>query len=445
MKRKIYQKLVEWRDNPRHKPLVLLGARQVGKTYILKQFGNREFDSFVYVNCHNNPFASSLFSDFNISRIIYQLEQYYECSITPGQTLLFFDEIQEVRNGIPALKYFCEEMRALHVVVAGSMLGISLREDESYPVGKIDNLRMYPMTFHEFLQANGREKLAESLRNLRWDELLIHHSTLVEYLRQYYFAGGMPESVSTWIETHDARETRNVQRAILSTYFGDMGKHTKTEVERIRMIWNSIPAQLAKENKKFIFGAIKKGARAAEYENSIQWLVDSGLIYRVCRISKPEEPLKFYADHSAFKVYLHDVGLLACLCGVRSSEMLLGMEAFTEFKGAFTENYVMNQIKSLECSDSIADEVFYYSKENSPLEVDFVVQGGTRVIPVEVKAEVNVRSKSLSTFVTNEFARYSLKALRCSMLPYADQQWMENIPLYAVEAYFSKEGLGIEA
>ncbi|MGN0238017.1 MAG: ATP-binding protein [Lepagella sp.] len=444
MKRKIYKNLMEWKENPRHKPLVLLGARQVGKTYILIEFGEKEFDNFVYVNCHNNPFASSLFSDFNIARIIYQLEQNSECSIIPGKTLLFFDEIQEVKNGIPALKYFCEDMRDLHVVVAGSLLGISLREDESYPVGKIDNLRMYPMTFDEFLMANGRDRLADLLRSLKWADLAIHHETLVEYLRQYYFTGGMPEAVSIWIESHNARETRNVQRAILSAYFGDMGKHTKSEVERIRMIWDSIPSQLAKENKKFIFGAVKKGARAAEYEKSIQWLVDSGLIYKVCRISKPEEPLKFYADNSAFKVFLHDVGLLACLCGARSSAMLLGMGAFTEFKGAFTENYVMNQIKSLEDSDSIADDLFYYSKDNSPLEVDFVVQGGRRVIPVEVKAEENVRSKSLSTFVHNEFVGYSLKALRCSMLPYADQQWMENIPLYAVEAFFSREGLGIE-
>ena len=444
MKRKIYQKLLEWKNNPRHKPLVLLGARQVGKTYILKEFGKKEFNNFVYVNCHNNPFASSLFSDFNIKRILYQLEQDNECNIIPGKTLLFFDEIQEVKNGIPALKYFCEENRELHVVVAGSMLGVSLREDESYPVRKIETFRMYPMTFEEFLQANGRERLADSLREMQWEELSIHHETLVEYLRQYYFTGGMPEAVSTWIDGHNARETRNVQRAILSTYFGDMGKHTKTEVERIRTVWDIIPSQMAKEKKKFIFGAVKKGARAAEYEKSLQWLADSGLIYKVCRISKPEEPLKFYADTSAFKVFLHDVGLLACLCGARSSEMLLGMGAFTEFKGAFTENYVMNQIKSLEDSDVIGNEIFYYSKESSPLEVDFVVQGGKRVVPVEVKAEHNVRSKSLTTFVNQEFSSYSLKALRCSMMPYADQQWMENIPLYAVEAFFSKEGVGIE-
>lgn len=444
MKRKIYQKLVEWKNNPRHKPLILLGARQVGKTYILKVFGEKEFDHFLYVNCHNNPFVTSLFSDFNTERILYQLDQAYECHIVPGKTLLFFDEIQEVKNGIPSLKYFCENLRELHVVVAGSMLGISLREDESYPVGKVDNLRMYPMTFDEFLMANGRGQLAESLRIMQWETLSIQHETLVEYLRQYYFVGGMPEAVSTWIDSHDAKLTRSVQRAILSTYFSDMGKHTKTEVERIRLVWDSIPSQLAKENKKFIFGAVKKGGRAAEYEKAIQWLVDTGLIYKVCRISKPEEPLKFYADCSAFKVFLHDVGLLACLCGARSSAMLLGMKVFSEFKGALTENYVMNQIKSLEESSGIADDTFYYSKDGSPLEVDFVVQGGARVIPVEVKAEENVHSKSLAAFVKNEFPNFTLKALRCSMLPYADQQWMENIPLYAVEAFFQKEGLGAD-
>ena len=249
MKRKIYPKLVAWKNNPQHKPLVLLGARQVGKTYILKEFGKNEFDHFVYVNCHNNPFASSLFSDFNITRIIYQLEQLYECRIIPGKTLLFFDEIQEVKNGISALKYFCEDLRELHVVVAGSMLGISLREDESYPVGKIDNLKMYPMSFDEFLLANGRDRLAQSLRNLQWADLSIHHDTLVEYLRQYYFTGGMPEAVSTWIKGKNASETRTVQKAILSTYFGDMGKHTKTEVERIRMLWNSIPRNWQKKTR----------------------------------------------------------------------------------------------------------------------------------------------------------------------------------------------------
>lgn len=443
MERNIYENLVQWKNNPRHKPLILLGARQVGKTFILKEFGQNEFNNMLYINCHNNPFVESLFVDFNISRILYQLEQAYECKIVDGSTLLVFDEVQEVKNGIPALKYFYEERQHLHVAVAGSMLGISLRSNESFPVGKVDCLKMYPMTFDEFLIANNRKQLAIVVRTMQWELISIHHDSLTEYLRQYYFVGGMPEAVSTWIETHDAKLTRSVQQAILSAYFNDMGKHSSKEVERIRMLWDSIPAQLAKENRKFIFGIIKKGARAAEYEQAIQWLVDAGLIYKIYRISKPCEPLKFYADNMAFKVFMHDVGLLACLCGARSSVMLLGMAAFTEFKGAFAENFVLSQIKSLENEVGIENNIFYYSKENSPLEIDFIVQANARVIPIEVKAEQNVKSKSLSTFVNGEFAAYNLKALRCSMLPYIDQQWMENVPLYAVEAFFRKVGLGI--
>lgn len=444
MKRFIYKNLKKWKDSPTRKPLILLGARQVGKTYILKQFGKEEFDNMVYVNCHNNPFVESLFVDFDIDRILYQIELQYEQRITIGKTLLFFDEIQEVKNGIPSLKYFCENKRDLHVVVAGSLLGISLREEESFPVGKVDSLRMYPMTFDEFLIANGREMLTECLNTLDTNMLAPHHNTLVEYLRQYYFVGGMPEAVLTWLDTHDPNATREVQRSILSTYNRDFGKHTKTEAERIRMVWNSVPAQLAKENKKFVFGVVKQGARAAEYERAIQWLVDAGLIYRVCRISKPEEPLHFYADAMCYKVFMMDVGLLACMSGARSKAMLLGMEVFSEFKGAFTENFVMSQIKSLEKYDGMDNNIFYYSKDNSPLEVDFVIQGRDRVIPVEVKAEQNVRSKSLSTFVNQEFSKYALKGLRCSKLPFVSQDWMENIPLYATESYFTKEGIGCD-
>lgn len=444
MRRNVYNELLVWKDNPKHKPLVLLGARQVGKTYIVKDFGRHEFENLVYVNCHNNSFVKNLFVDFNIERIIYQIEQSYEQKIAPGKTLLFFDEIQEAENGIPVLKYFCEEKRELHVIVAGSLLGISLRENESYPVGKIDDLRMYPMTFDEFLLANGREMLADAVRNLDWESMKVHHEVLVEYLRQYYFTGGMPEVVSTWLEEHDAKKTREVQRSILASYNKDMGKHTQTEVIRIRQVWDSIPAQLAKENKKFIFGAVKKGARATDFEKALHWLADAGLIYRIARVSTPKEPLKFYADVSAFKVYLLDHGLLACMTGARSSEMLIGMDVFSEFKGAFTENYVLTQIKSLELHDEMDKNVFYYTKNGSTMEIDFLVQGNRRVIPTEVKAEENVKAKSLRNFVNEEFENYHLKGLRSSMKPYIDQGWMENIPLYSTEAYFKREGLGTD-
>lgn len=444
MKRQIYKSLIEWKNNKEHKPLILLGARQVGKTYILKEFGKNEFDDMVYVNCHNNSFVDGLFYNFDTNRILYQIEQAYEKKIIPGKTLLFFDEIQEVKNGIPALKYFCEDIRDLHVVVAGSLLGISIREDESYPVGKVNDLRMYPMSFGEFLLANERELLAEAVEKLDWDSLRLHHDTLTEYLRQYYFVGGMPEAVMSWVEHKDAKVVRSIQRSILSTYNKDIGKHTKTDVVRIRQVWDSIPAQLAKENKKFIFGIIKKGARSAEFDKALQWLADAGLIYRVPRVSKPEEPLKFYADESAFKVFMLDHGLLACMCGARSTQMLLGDSVFSEFKGAFTENYVIGQIKSLEIHDEMDKNIFYYSKDNSTMEIDAIVQTNSRVVPTEVKAEYNVQSKSLSTFVKSEFKDYNLKGLRISMQPYVDQGWMENIPLYAAEAFFRNGGLGTD-
>lgn len=444
MKRNIYKELLSWKNNPKHKPLVLLGARQVGKTYIIKEFGKNEFDNMLYVNCHNNKFADTLFVDFNMDRIIYQLEQANEKKIIPGKTLLFFDEIQEVPNGISSLKYFCEDRRDLHVVVAGSLLGISIRKDESYPVGKVNDLRMYPMTFDEFLMANGRDMLAEAVRNLDWESMTIQHDSLTDYLRQYYFCGGMPEAVSTWLENHDAKETRDVQRSILATYSKDMGKHTSTEVVRIRQVWESIPAQLAKENKKFIFGAIKKGARAVDFEKAIQWLVDAGLVYKISRVSKPQEPLKFYSDDSTFKIYLLDCGLLSCMCGARSREMLIGTNVFSEFKGAFTENYLLSQIKSLEVHDEMDKNIFYYSKDNSTMELDFVVQGHNRIIPTEAKAEENVHAKSLRLFITQDFKEYNLTGVRASMLPYKDQGWMMNIPLYSAEAYFKNEGLGTD-
>lgn len=442
MQRLILDDLLIWKDDPQRKPLILLGARQVGKTFILKEFGRTAFKNLVYVNCHNNPFAENLFADFNIERILYQIEQAYECHIVVGETLLFFDEIQEVKNGVASLKYFCEDKRDLHVVVAGSLLGVSLHKDESYPVGKVNDLRMYPMTFHEFLLANGRKQLADALLKMDWTSLSIHHDTLIEYLRQYYFVGGMPEAVAEWVESRDAKRVRSIQRGIIGSYIKDMSKHAQADIQRIQQVWNSIPMQLSKENKKFIFGAIKKGSRAADFERAIQWLLDAGIIYKVERVRTPEEPLKFYADDSAFKIFLHDQGILACLTGARSSSMLLGMEVFSEFKGAFTENFVLTQLKAQEKHDNLERNVFYYSKDNSTQEVDFVVQGANRILPVEVKAEENVHSKSLRVFITEDNAEKHFKGIRFSMKPYIDQGWMENVPLYGTEAFIRKEGLG---
>lgn len=434
MERKITEELVNWKNRNDRKPLILLGARQVGKTYILKEFGKREFRQFIYLNCEKELFSKELFRDFNVNRIVLELGRYYETSITPGDTLIVFDEIQTVPNAITSLKYFCEDLPELHVASAGSLLGISLREGESYPVGKVNTLKIYPMSFSEYLLACGRSSLCEMIESLDWDGMKVMDNLLREYLRQYYFTGGMPEAVKTYVETYDVEKVREVQREILDAYSRDFAKHTKPQVARIRQVWNNIPPQLARENKKFIFGAVKKGARASEFEIAIQWLLDAGLIYKVNRVKEPLQPLKFYKDEAAFKLFLLDCGLLACLIEANPNEMLLGSHAFVDFKGAFTENFVLQQMMSAGISS-----VFYYSKENSTMEIDFLVQAKHGIIPIEVKAEVNVKSKSLNKFVTVDFNRLSFKGLRISMLPYVDQGWMENIPLYATEAFLSRQ------
>lgn len=431
MERSIYQQLLAWKDAEDRKPLILLGARQVGKTYILKELGSREFRNLVYVNCHNNPFAQSLFSDFSMSRIVHAIEINYEVKIEPGKTLLFFDEIQEAPNAIPSLKYFCEDMRSLHVVAAGSLLGISLRENESFPVGKVNTLNMFPMTFREFLLALGRTQLHDVVFSGDWEMMNSLSGLLTEMLRQYYFVGGMPEAVAVWAATSDPNKVRQTQNDVLSTYYRDFGKHGNTLVHRIRQVWDSIPAQLARENKKFIFGALKKGARATDFEKAIQWLADAGLIYKVHRVSAPKYPLKFYKDNNAYKIYLLDCGLLAFLSESRPQDMLLGDNAFTEFKGAYTENFFLQELTGIGNIPA-----YYYSKDNSRLEIDFLVQKEGRVIPCEVKAEENVKSKALRTFVADEWPELNLSGLRCSMKPFAKQSWMQNIPLYGLEGFF---------
>ena len=432
MERLIYNDLLKWKNSRNHKPLILFGARQVGKTYILNQFGKREFDNYVYINCHNNEFVTTLFRNFDIERILIDIERHTEKKITVGKTLLIFDEIQEVHNGISSLKYFCENKPELHVAVAGSLLGISLHEGESFPVGKVDIFHLYPMTYIEYLMACGRESTVKALRDTDWTAIELEHEYLENRLREYYFTGGMPEAVAEFIKTGDTRKTRQIQQNIIEAYNNDISKHTKTEVQRIHQVWESIPAQLAKENKKFIFGMLKKGARAADFELALQWLVDAGLIYKVERCKTPSLPLKFYADNSAFKVYLLDIGLLAAMAQTQPKDILLGNKVFSEFKGAFSENYVLQQIRPLK--DTFA---YYYSKDNSQLEVDFLLQCADKIIPVEVKAEENVKSKSLHTFVDAHTP--DTKGLRVSMKQHIEQDWMENIPLTAVEAYLTKK------
>ena len=435
MKRKLYNALIEWKNDPERKPLVLEGARQVGKTWLLKEFGQNEYQNLVYVNFHDDPEAQEIFRvDLKVDRIMYLLESITNQKITAGKTLIFMDEIQEAYRGLDSLKYFCENAREQHVVVAGSLLGTTHRKGESYPVGKVNLLTLYPMTFEEFLWARGEEKIAEMLARADWEMLQILDSKVQELLRQYYYVGGMPEAVLQYTTKGDVNKVRRIHEEILRTYDNDFAKHAGDETERIRMVWESIPNQLAKENKKFIYGAVKEGGRARDFEIAIEWLVRAGLVYKIRRCKNPEMPLKFYEDFDAFKLYLLDVGLLGAMSKASPRLMLINNGVFTEFKGAFTENYVLEQLKSMDGLDA-----YYFSKDNSTQEVDFLVQTAERVIPIEVKAEENVKSKSLKQFVTVDHAEKNLKGLRCSMKPYIDQDWMENIPLYGVLGYINKQ------
>ena len=405
----------------------------MGKTYILKEFGKNEYDNMVYINCDNNAFMRTLFEqDYNMERILRAISAYSFQSIVPGKTLIFIDEIQESPKALTSLKYFCEDAHEQHVVVAGSLLGISNRAGESYPVGKVDILRLYPLSFEEFLWAKGAKPYCELLNRRQWDVLRPLDAMLQDLLRQYFYVGGMPEVVLDFVTNNDVPKVRALQKSILKTYDRDFAKHAGQETQRIRMVWNAIPGQLAKENKKFIYGAIRKGARAKDYEKAIQWLVDAGLVTKLNRCLSPTMPLSYYEDAEAFKLYLLDVGLLGALSNAPARLMLAENKVFVEFKGAFSENYVLQQLQTM------GDMPLYYSsKDNSTQEVDFLVQTEERIIPIEVKAEENVKSKSLRGFVTVDHADKHLKGLRCSMQPYVDQGWMENIPLYAVLGYMA--------
>lgn len=429
MKRSIYKDLVKWKENKDRKPLVLEGARQVGKTWILKEFGANEYEKTAYINCDNNPLLDGIFIDFDIDRIIRVLSAITEVNITEKDTLIIIDEIQELPKGLTALKYFAESGRDYHIVVAGSLLGLQIHEGTGFPVGKVDELYMRPMSFQEFLMALDKEIMVEQINAYSFEETIFLHEKYVELLRQYYYTGGMPEVVKCYAETGDLKKVRNLQNTILKGYMRDISKHTpKEETNRIHTVWESLPSQLAKENKKFIYGTLKKGARAKEYEKAIQWLLDSGLILKVNKVNQIALPLKFYEDYSAFKLFVLDLGLLGAMSAVPAKEILVGSSIFSEYKGAFTEQFVAQQLYSEN------HKLFYYTNENSTLEIDFVLQE-EEVYPIEVKAEVNVHSKSLKTVLDkNE----RLKGIRFSMLPYKVQDRIENVPLYLCNAWGGK-------
>ena len=436
MKREIYAKLLEWQSRRDHKPLVLDGARQVGKTYILKEFGTKEYKSVSYVNLDKDSVAKSIFEpDHDIKRIIRTLSAHTGVDIVPKDTLIIIDEIQESSAALGCLKYFKEDFPEYDVAVAGSLLGISIHEEQSFPVGMVELVRMFPMSLHEFLDATGNDKLTQLLLKCDWAAVNAMSQRYIDLLRQYYYVGGMPEAVAGYIAGKGLNEVRKIHKDILTGYRKDFSKHApKNEIPRIEMVWDSLPSHLAKENKKLIYGAIRKGARAKDFEIAITWLKDAGLIYKVHRVSNIEYPLSFYEDFDVFKVFPLDIGLLGAMTDVPASQILVGDNIFKEFKGAFTECFVNEQLARIQIP------TFYYSTNESEVEIDFTVQTEKRVVPIEAKAEQNVKAKSLKTYIDEH---PSLKGLRLSMLNYIDQGWMENLPLYAIEAYLRAEGIPV--
>ncbi len=468
------EKLYKWKEDRKRKPLIIEGARQVGKTWLMKEFGEKAYQDTIYINFDSNSRMSELFSeDLNVDRLIMGIELYAGKKIDPDSTLLIFDEVQEVPKALSSLKYFYENAPQYHIICAGSLLGIALHGGTSFPVGKVDFLNLYPLSFKEFLMATAGERFAELLENQDYQMMTAFRQTYIDALKQYYFVGGMPEAVESFVEEKDFNEVRRIQKRILSAYEQDFSKHAPIEivpkirmvwnsipsqlakenkkfvyglvreggrakeyedfskhapieiVPKIRMVWNSIPSQLAKENKKFVYGLVREGGRAKEYETAIMWLCDCGLIHKVSRVNAAGLPLKAYEDLKAFKLFLVDVGLLGCMTGLRQRTLLDGNELFTEFKGALTEQYVCQQLKTIQDLD-----IYYYTNDRGTCEVDFIVDTGEEIVPLEVKAEVNLKAKSLKSY----HEKYNPPvSIRTSMADYKKEDWIVNLPLYAIE------------
>lgn len=426
MERFVLQQLIEWKNSKERKPLILNGARQVGKTWLLREFAKREYKKEAYVVCRKNELARLLFSqDFNIDRILRGLRALTSVDITPHDTLIILDEVQEIPEAIEALKYFYESAPEYHIAVAGSLLGIALHQNVSFPVGKVNLIDVYPMNFKEFLLAKGENECCKLLQNGEFNLTNILHDKFIDLLRQYYYVGGMPEVVKKYVETDELLSVREIQKEILHGYEQDFSKHAPREqVPRIRMVWNGIPSQLFKENKKFIYGALKHGARANEFEIAIQWLTDSGLLYKVHRCTKPALPLEIYKELSSFKLYALDLGLMGAMVNTDPAQILIKNDVFTEYNGGLTEQFVLQQMKSENISP-----IFYHKTEDSRLEIDFLIQRDARLLPIEVKAGGNVKANSLTTLLKNT---PDIRAIRYSMLQYKEQEQLTNIPLYAI-------------
>lgn len=432
MRRTATQRLYKWKESKGRKPLILLGARQVGKTWLLQDFGRQAYKKCAYVNFEDNDMLRNVFlNDFDIDRIVTSIQWATGVDID-DDTLVILDEIQEAPRGITALKYFYEKAPEYHVAAAGSLLGIAMHKSESFPVGKVDFIQLYPLSFMEFLYAVGEESMASRIMAKDWQTLTTFRPKFENRLRQYYFTGGMPAAVLSFAEDGNLDKVRNTQNAILEAYERDFSKHAPAiEVPRIRMVWRSVPAQLAKENKKYIYGLLKEGARAKDFELAIEWLKDARLIYKVNRCKKAQLPLAAYEDFAAFKIFLSDIGLMCAMSNVPPQSILNGNVLFSDFKGALTEQYVLQQLKT---DHSLS--IFYWSADNSRGEIDFLVQDAEKIIPIEVKAEENLQAKSLRFFVERN---KELHGIRISMSPYREQEWMTNIPLYAVIPALARE------
>ena len=427
MYRVAIEALAKWKAKNTKKPLLIRGARQVGKTWLMREFGKSAYENCVYIGFENNRRIRELFSvDLDVSRLVTGIELYAGHKIDPLNTLIIFDEVQEVPQALTSLKYFNENAPQYQIICAGSLLGVALHQGTSFPVGKVEFLDLYPLSFTEFMRAMGKEQFVTLLEQGDYAMAATFRHEYIDLLKHYYYLGGMPEVVLSFVESRDFNEARGIQQRILAAYEQDFSKHAPNEVvPRIRMLWNSIPAQLARENKKFIYGLIKEGARAREYEYALMWLVDCGLVHKVHRVTAPSLPLKAYEDTKAFKLYLADVGLLSCMTRLRQDVLLDGNELFKEFKGALTEQYVLQQLKTLQGVDA-----YYWANERNTSEIDFLLDAGNGVVPLEVKAEVNLQSKSLRAF-SDKF--HPAVSVRASMSDYKREDWLLNLPLYAIE------------
>ncbi len=430
MYRKLLEELKVWKNDVHRKPMMIRGARQVGKTWLMKEFGRTCYEKCAYISMDENEIMEDVFRDaFDIKRIITALEIEVGFQIEPENTLIIFDEVQEIPRALKSLKYFCENAPQYHVMAAGSLLGVALHEGTSFPVGKVEFCDLYPMDYQEFLLACGEDGLAELLESGDYKLITSFKNKYIDLLKFYYYVGGMPEVVSTYVQTNDLKKVRRIQNRLLGAYENDFSKHAPAEiVTRIKMLWNSIPTQLAKENKKFIYGLVREGARAREYEVAITWLIDCGLIYKINRVKKPDFPLRAYQDFQAFKLFVLDIGLLGAMSRLSAKMILQGNRLFEEFKGALTEQYVLQQLK-----ENPEIDIFYWSSDTATAEVDFLVQTEEDIIPIEVKAEENLSAKSLKSFYNKYRPQLSI---RTSMSDYREQEWMVNVPLHMVGAYF---------